>query len=219
MDENDRKVFQGTVQSLFFFFFFLATPNTSGILVPRPGIELVPPAVKVQSLSHWNIREVQSHFFKSILLRLGLPWWLSDKEATANAWDTGGRGPIPELGRSPGEGNGNPVQYSCLGNPMDRGAWPATVHEVAQSRTQLKWRDCECICVSLNFLWRHGFYWLYSILSNIFVLNYIKLVICAAVHGVAKSQTRLSNWTDIKLISYFQAFRLFLILKSSWYIK
>ena len=50
MDENDRKVFQGTVQSLFFF--FLATPNTSGILVPRPGIEPVPPAVKVQSLSH-----------------------------------------------------------------------------------------------------------------------------------------------------------------------
>ena len=42
---------------------------------------------------------------------------------------------IPGLGRSPGEGNGNPFQYSCLGNPMDRGAWRATVHGVAKSRT------------------------------------------------------------------------------------
>ena len=40
---------------------------------------------------------------------------------------------IPEWGRSPGEGNGNPLQYSCLENPMDEGAWWATVHGVAQS--------------------------------------------------------------------------------------
>ena len=40
---------------------------------------------------------------------------------------------IPESGRSPGEGNGNPLQYSCLGNPVDRGAWQATVHEVTKS--------------------------------------------------------------------------------------
>ena len=44
-------------------------------------------------------------------------------------------GLIPGLGRSPGEGNGNPFQYSCLENPMDRGAWQATVHEVAKSQT------------------------------------------------------------------------------------
>ena len=47
------------------------------------------------------------------------------KEPFSNAGDTG---LIPGLGRSPGEGNGNPLQYSCLGNPMDRGAWRATVH-------------------------------------------------------------------------------------------
>ena len=47
-------------------------------------------------------------------------------------------GLIPELGRSPGGGHGNPLQYSCLENPMDRGAWRATVHGGAQSRTQLK---------------------------------------------------------------------------------
>ena len=47
-----------------------------------------------------------------------------------NAGDVGS---IPRLGRSPGEGNGNPLQYSCLENPMDRGAWRATVHGVAKS--------------------------------------------------------------------------------------
>ena len=45
------------------------------------------------------------------------------------------QGSIPGLGRSPGEGNGNPLQYSCLENPMDRGAWRATVHGVAESDT------------------------------------------------------------------------------------
>ena len=48
---------------------------------------------------------------------------------------------FPGSGRSPGEGNGNPLQYSCLENPMDRGAWRATVHEVAKSQTLLKQRS------------------------------------------------------------------------------
>ena len=46
-------------------------------------------------------------------------------------------GSIPELGRCHGGGHGNPLRYSCLGNPMDRGAWWATVHRVAQSQTRL----------------------------------------------------------------------------------
>ena len=54
------------------------------------------------------------------------------KNLPAMAGDTG---LIPGLGRSPGEGNGNPLQYSCLENPMGRGAWRATVHRVAKSRT------------------------------------------------------------------------------------
>ena len=49
----------------------------------------------------------------------------------------GDPGWIPELGRSPGEGNGNPLLYSCLENSMDRGDWQATVHGVAKSKTQL----------------------------------------------------------------------------------
>ena len=56
------------------------------------------------------------------------------KESVCNAGDPGS---IPGLGGSPGEGNGHPLQDSCLENSMDRGAWWATVHEVTQSQTQL----------------------------------------------------------------------------------
>ena len=54
------------------------------------------------------------------------------KNSSANAGDVGS---VPGLGRSPAEGNGSPLQYSCLGNPMDRGAWWATVHGVTESDT------------------------------------------------------------------------------------
>ena len=54
-----------------------------------------------------------------------------------NAGDAGDGGSIPGSGRSPGGGNGNALQYSCLENTMDRGAWWATVHRVAKSWTQL----------------------------------------------------------------------------------
>ena len=55
--------------------------------------------------------------------------WFSGKEYTCKAGDVG---LTPGSGTAPGEGNGNPLQYSCLGNPMDRGAWRATVQEVAK---------------------------------------------------------------------------------------
>ena len=58
-----------------------------------------------------------------------IPWWLSGKESAYNAGDTSS---IPGWGRSPGEENGNPFQCSCLGNPMNRGAWWATVHGVTK---------------------------------------------------------------------------------------
>ena len=59
------------------------------------------------------------------------------KNPPANAGDAGDTGLIPGSGKSP-EGNGNPLQYSCLENPMDRGAWWATVHGVAKSQTRLR---------------------------------------------------------------------------------
>ena len=55
------------------------------------------------------------------------------KNLPTNAEDTRDAGSIPGLGRSPGEGHGNPLQYSCLENPMGRGAWQAMVHGVAES--------------------------------------------------------------------------------------
>ena len=56
-------------------------------------------------------------------------------DSKAYAYNARDPGPIPGLGRSAGEGNGNSLQYSCLENPMDRGAWAATVHRVAESDT------------------------------------------------------------------------------------
>ena len=58
-------------------------------------------------------------------------------EVKESARNVGDLGSIPGSGRSPGEGNGNPLQYSCLENPMDGGAWWATVHGVAKSWTRL----------------------------------------------------------------------------------
>ena len=60
------------------------------------------------------------------------------KNPPANAGDTGDAGSIPGSKRSFGEGNGDPFQYSCLENPMDRGTWRATVHGVAKNQTRLK---------------------------------------------------------------------------------
>ena len=108
-----------------------------GILVPSPGIELVPPALEVCSLNHWSTRKVPPkyifiHEFLNILLQaMGFPGGSEDKESICNAGDLG---LIPVTGRSTAEGNGYPLQYSCLENSMDRGAWWATVHGVSKSQ-------------------------------------------------------------------------------------
>ena len=76
---------------------------------------------------------VISHQYKPWAQRLlGFPGGSVVKNLPASAGDAGGLGLIPGSGRSPGVGNGNPLQYSCLGNHMDRGAWQATVHGVAK---------------------------------------------------------------------------------------
>ena len=89
---------------------------------PKAGVkELLPPS----PLSPGHI---------PISARLSFPGGSEDKASACNAGDPGLN---PGLGRSPGEGNGNPLQYSCLENPMDRGDWRATVHGVAKSWTRL----------------------------------------------------------------------------------
>ena len=69
-----------------------------------------------------------------LLMSISFPGGSEVKVSACNAGDLGS---IPGLGRSPGEGNGNPFQYSCLENAMDGGAWWATVHGVAKSQTRL----------------------------------------------------------------------------------
>ena len=73
-------------------------------------------------------------FAKYIQLDGKAPKWLSGIKSTCQPRDMGS---IPEPRRSPGEGNGNPLQYSCLENPMDKGTWSATVHGAAKSWVQL----------------------------------------------------------------------------------
>ena len=70
-----------------------------------------------------------SKFPLAVCFTWGFPGGSVVKNLPAN---TGDEGSIPALGKSPGERNGNPLQYSCLGNPMDRGAWWATVHTVSK---------------------------------------------------------------------------------------
>ena len=72
-----------------------------------------------------------------VLGPLGIPSDSVGKELSCSAGDTGDADSIPGSGRSPGAGNGNPLQYFCLKNPMDRGAWQATVQSVAKGQTCL----------------------------------------------------------------------------------
>ena len=73
------------------------------------------------------------------------------KNPPANASCTRDTDLIPGPGRYPGEGNGNPLQYYCLENSMDRGAWQATVHGVAESRTQLSIAQYFSLCGLISF--------------------------------------------------------------------
>ena len=89
-----------------------------------------------------------STYLTSLFLGFIIPWWLSWSKTTtkktlpANAGDERDLGLIPGSGRTPGEGHGNPLQYSCLENSMDRGAWQATVHGLTKSWTRLSTHTC-----------------------------------------------------------------------------
>ena len=73
----------------------------------------------------------------SLLKQNRLPWWLGSKESLCQYRRCKRHGFDAWVWKIPGEGNGNPLQYSCLGNAMDRGAWWATIHGVSKSWTQL----------------------------------------------------------------------------------
>ena len=76
---------------------------------------------------------IRSHCFLIYFFKTCFPGGSEGKESACNAGD---QSLIPEWGRYPREGNGNPLQYSCLENPMDRGAWRTAVHRISKSRTR-----------------------------------------------------------------------------------
>ena len=123
-------------------------------------------------------------------------------DSKTSAYNAGDLGSVPELGRSPGEGNGNPLQYSCLENPMDGGAWQATVHGVAKSQTQLSdftldGKEYACNAGDLGLIPEsgrppgegNGYPLQYSCLQN----SMDRGAWWAIVHEVAICQTRLSD--------------------------
>ena len=79
--------------------------------------------------------DISTYLYLSIYLYIGLPGGAVVKNLPVNAGDVGNTGLIPWSGRSPGVGNDNPLQYVCLENSMDSGAWQATVYEVTKSWT------------------------------------------------------------------------------------
>ena len=117
-----------------------------------------------------------SIYFTKHLLRvfLGFPGGSDGKEPVRNAGDPGS---IPGLGGSPGEGNGTTLQYSCLENPMDRGAWWATVHGVAQSdmTEQFHFLSVFFLISSSSFI--KGF-------TYFFYVTFIKQKLCAVKHVI-----------------------------------
>ena len=91
----------------------------------------------------WSIIKAEQKEKKEYLTtHLELPTWLSGKEPACQCRRCKRPCSSPGLGRSPGGGNGNPLQYSCLKNSMDRGVWRATVHRVAKSQTHLSTHTC-----------------------------------------------------------------------------
>ena len=93
-------------------------------------------------------------------------------EVKASASNAGNPDLIPGLGRSPGEGNGNPLQYSCLKNPMDGGAWQATVHGVAKSRTRLSDFTFKFQTYISSFLLDIYFFFRYLSIFILLIFNY-----------------------------------------------
>ena len=107
-------------------------------------------SVELQRVGHNWVTNVLLSFKMCKVLSLGFPGSSNDKKSACNGGDLG---LIPGLERSPGGGHGNPLLYSYLGNSMDRGAWRATVHGVAKSRTGLSDVPVPIICKSYIIKW------------------------------------------------------------------
>ena len=117
----------------------LTCPSWGSLLSVQVTLQELVTQVRSESFLVLSLPKNQSSDFKCMKTNVsgysGFPGSSAGKESTCNAGDLG---LIPELGRSPGRGQGNPLQYSCLENPMERGAWCATtVHRVTKRWTGL----------------------------------------------------------------------------------
>ena len=112
----------------------------------QPRVKPRSPALQADS----SPIELQGKPHFVLILYSSFPGGSRGKEPTAISGDLRDVGWIPWLGRSPGGGHGNPLQYSCLENSMDRGAWRAAVHRVRKSQTQLNQLSMHAILYSLN---------------------------------------------------------------------
>ena len=123
----------------------------------------------------------------------------ASQASASSARDTGAMGSIPELGRSAGGGHGIPLQYSCLENPMDRGAWRATVHGVAKSQTRLKQLSkTQHVYSLINLLKRE------KALKKKFFLIEVDLPYCVGFRYIAKwlSYTCINLYLFFSIIVY-----------------
>ena len=134
-----------------------------------------------------------TNVLKIIVLYIQFPGGSDGKVSACNVGDLAS---IPRLGRYPGAGNGNPLQYSCLENSMDRGAWWATVHGVAKSRTQLSdftlnlnTLDFECFNC-FGFKHTSSFYLLFShsVMFDFFIAPRDCRLPGSSVHGISQAR-------------------------------
>ena len=135
---------------------------------------------------------------------------LGVRSLPANAENVRDASLIPGLGRSPGVGNGNPLQYSCLENPTDRGAWKATVHRIAKGRTRLKWLGIEHTiifhCMNRPHFVHPCIYW-YGLFHFLAIVNFATMNI--------HIQTKVLFFYQGAKI-FFKFIRLFKKKKSFW---
>ena len=163
--EQARKLFFSQI-----FFFFRLCYAARGILIPPPGIELRPPALEAQSLNHWTTRKVPQMLSSILLSSCDIVMYnkyilvfvptsgIQTKEVRSGGSDgkesackAGDLGSTSGLGRFPGEANGYPFLYSCLGNPMDRGVWQATVHGLTKGLMTKTTANSVCVIMLTYF--------------------------------------------------------------------
>ena len=117
-------------------------------LLPSPGIASF--EISISPPLCFSLAKMENYWLASLAAR-GFPGGSVIKNLPTYAGDAGDTGSIPGSGRLPGGGHGNPLQYSCLGNPMDQGAWRATVHGVTKNWTRLSNWSCSRSLAAIGF--------------------------------------------------------------------